>query len=588
LRLSRITLFSSILLCLAAISLHAQNTAADAQNTVPLIKTNAQAVAVDVVVTKGSGEAVVGLAQRDFEVFEDGKPQTIDLFEEHTAAVEAPAPVPQQLPPNVFSNAPVAPESDSVNVLLLDSLNTAVADQAFVRKQIAGFLATMEPGARVAIFTLNTRLRLLQGFTADAALLKAALGSKNAAPGVNPASRGRNDELREKEELSIVQEQVGTSDNGNQGAFQAMSRSLAGHAELQAGQRSSLTLAALQQLARALAAIPGRKNLIWFASSFPVSIFPNGQDRQTLPNGKELGDAVRQTANLLTQAKVAVYPVSAQGIQADRTMDADSGGQPTGDNFQRAPQGEAATQASNIAAMEQLAADTGGKASYTSNNVSQAISHALADGSHYYTLVYTPQNRQLDGKFRRIEIKLAQGKASLAYRRGYFADTPQQAQPASDPLAPLLAHGNPASTQLVYQARVVPAPQQPAADTPRAGGNAKLNGPLTRFKVDLSIPAAGLALEPQPDGTRSGKIEVALVAYGKDGSAVNWTGQTLGLNLNAVSYAQVLKSGIPIHLQLDLPPAGVSLVSGVYDLTARKAGTMEIPIQPAPATAATP
>src|SRR5207248_773693 len=39
--------------------------------------------------------------------------------------------------------------------------------------------------------------------------------------------------------------------------------------------RMRFTLDAFMQLARYLAGIPGRKNLVWLSGSFPMSIFPN-------------------------------------------------------------------------------------------------------------------------------------------------------------------------------------------------------------------------------------------------------------------------------------------------------------------------
>jgi VWFA-related protein len=573
--------------CFAA-PLSAQ-TAPDAQAGVSVLKANALAVAVDVVVTRGKDEPVLSLRKQDFQVLEDGRPQPIDLFEEHSAATIQPAVTPQQLPPHIYTNLPAAPQSDSVNVLLLDSLNTAEPDQAYVRKQVADFLRNSQPGTRVAIFTLNTRLRLLQGFTADSSLLETALNSKAAAPGTTILSRTRDDDLRDKEELSIIGEMSNTKGADSEVPLAAISRSMADRANVQGGQRVSLTLAALDQLARSLAAIPGRKNVIWFASSFPVSIFPNGSNRETLSNGREIGDAVRQTASLLTQSKIALYPVSAQGILLDRTTNADSGGQPDGNDFEKTPQQELAVNAANTAAMEQLAADTGGEALYTSNNLRQAMARAIENGSHYYTLVYTPPGTQMDGKFHRIEVKLTQGRAKLSYRRGYYADKTSGAKPASDPLPPLLARGMPNSTQILYQVRVRPASPQPAPEAPRAGGNTRLAGTLTRYKVDFVVPAGGVALDPAPNDMHTGTIEFALVAYDQDGTVVNWTGNTLAISLNGTSFAQVQRSGIPAHLEIDLPDANVYLATGVYDWGLRKSGTVEIPISSvATATYTTP
>jgi VWFA-related protein len=582
LRLHFLSLVLPLVACLAAIPLAAQSTAANSSNQAPTLRTNAQAVAVDVVVTRANNEPVLSLRAPDFQILEDGKPQAIDLFEEHSTPAGAAALTPLQLPAHVFTNQPTAPHGDSVNVLLLDSLNTPEADQAFVHNQLADFIQNIQPGTRIAIYSLNARLRLLQGFTADSSLLRAALDSKGATTGTTTVSRTRDDDLRDKEDLSVIgaMSNTGGADSGL--GVSSMADSFQEQSSTQAGRRSTITLVALQQLARALAAIPGRKNLIWFASSFPVSIFPNGDKQQTLANGKEIGEAVRQTANLLTQAKVAVYPVSAQGIILDRTTNADSGGQPNDDDFERNPNQEAAKNATNTAAMEQLAHDTGGEALYISNNLSQSVARAIQDGSHYYTLNYTPPSTRMDGKFHRIEVRLTEGKAKLAYRRGYYADDARDdkarsgGKAAADPLPSLLAPGLPASTQIVYQTRALPLTPQPAAGDPRAGGNAKLNGALTRYKVDLVINPTTVSLELAPDLTHNGRIEVALVAYDLAGKAVNWTGQTLALVLNPNSYAQVQRVGIPVHLQIDLPLGALSLSTGVYDLTAHKTGTLEI------------
>jgi len=524
---------------------------------------------------------------------EDGKPQAVNFFEEHTASVVPPLTLPA-LPPHVYSNQPAAPPGDSVSVLLLDSLNTPEQDQARVHKQIVDFLLKMDSGARIAIFTLSTRLRLLLGFTADSSLLKAALNGKAAAPGTNPASRTRDDDLRDKEDLSIVGEMANTGGADSGTPLVSLARSQADFANTQGGQRASLTLAALQQLARSLAGIPGRKNLIWFASSFPVSVFPDGSSRQTLSNGHEIVDAVRQTANLLTQARVALYPISAQGILLDRTTNADSGGQPEGDDFEKSPFQQTAANAANSAVMEQLARDTGGKAIYTTNDLGKATERVIQNGANYYTLAYTPTDEKMDGRFRSIEIKLAKSKYELAYRRGYYASdsTAPQPTPASDPLAPLLARGAPSATQLLYQVRTLPVSPQPAHDAVRAGGNPKLAGPFIRYKVDFAITTAGMDLESVPDGTHSGKIEVALIAYGRDGAALNWTGGAMTMNLNAASYAAAQHSGLPARIEIDVPNTAAYLSTGVFDLNSGKAGTLEIPlsvvVDNATTTASTP
>ena len=70
----------ALFLCCSASLLSQPGSASQA----PLIKTNARAVVVDVVVTRGNDEPVTGLSRQSFHVSEDGKLQAIDYFEEHT------------------------------------------------------------------------------------------------------------------------------------------------------------------------------------------------------------------------------------------------------------------------------------------------------------------------------------------------------------------------------------------------------------------------------------------------------------------------------------------------------------------------
>jgi len=60
-------------------------------------------------------------------------------------------------------------------------------------------------------------------------------------------------------------------------------------------------------------------------------------------------------------------------------------------------------------AMEQLATDAGGKAFFNTNDLSLATKRAIADGAHFYTIIYSPTNKKMDGTFRRIEVKAKEG-----------------------------------------------------------------------------------------------------------------------------------------------------------------------------------
>jgi hypothetical protein len=253
--------------------------------------------------------------------------------------------------------------------------------------------------------------------------------------------------------------------------------------------------------------------------------------------------------------------------------------------------------------MEEIARDTGGAAYVNTNGLSGAVAKVIDQGSYFYTMTYTPTNTAADGRFRKIQVKLSRedsgNGAKLAYRRGYYAADAKQikaevAKSPGDPLHPFMGPGMPASTQIPLALRVQRIAAQPGAGAPgdapplqardRAtaskpvGDNPNLKGPFTRYTVDFVIAASGLELDPNPDGSRHGKIEATLVVYSHEGQALNWMIRNLDLDMDAARYAQVKANGVNFSLDIDVPNGGVSLRAGVFDLDSNLAGTLEIPL----------
>jgi VWFA-related protein len=565
---------------------------------VPVIKANTRAVAVDVVVTKGQDEPVTALRKQDFVLREDGKPQAIDFFEEHTMPVAsaALAPLPA-MPPHVYTNVPTGPQSDSVNVLLLDSLNTPRQDQSYVHQQIVAFLKTMKPDARIAIFTLGSKLRLIRGFSDDPAALRAAVDSKKFGfdPVTTNVSRTHQDDEEDQAEVAARQRNLGGQGRTTAG-IAALQAGQAEFADFETDQRAVMTLEALQNLGRYLAGIPGRKNLIWFSSSYPVYFFPKSLEKQLFNSShREFNNEIKQTADLLTLSKVAVYPIDAEGMMRNYKEDAEHYAGPGLLAYQEM----ANERAEKMSAMEQIAADTGGEAIFNSNDLNAALSRVIHNGDHYYTIVYTPTNKEMNGQFRKIDVKLNAGKFKLAYRRGYYADdaavlaradnakdggnagksdtaTKQDVNATTNRLQSMMVRGMPSSMQILYGVRVAPADPQPAANASRAGRNKQLTGPTKRYSVDFLIDAKMVHLEPTAKGTHSGQVQVELLAYDHDGKALNWAGGTLRMDLDAATYTDTLKSGLKGHAEIDVPDTDVYLATGVYDVETGKAGTLEV------------
>ena len=569
----------------------------------PVFRTGARDVVVDIVATENDGKAVSGLRASDFAVFEDGKPQKIDFFEEHQPRNLPPgsvAPLPA-LPPGVYTNVPPAPESDSVNILMLDTLNTPRQDFSFARSQVIKFLHNVTPGARIAIVTLSDKLTFVQGFTTDIAALQAAVEAKQK--GVSPQTSTtlvtRTEEAENNETVAFrAQSVAGHSSPLASLGVAALEDAFSSYQDFSHRNQTLMTLEALRDLAHYLANVPGRKNLIWFSSDFPVYILPNMSERADAQDLVVPLSDVRKTADALTAARIAVYPVNAQGVMNDSAMEADSPSLANTPNI--GPAGsmtpmsgfsaDAARRADQITKMQQLAADTGGKAIYNNNDLSAATSRDMTDGAHYYTLTYSPTNPKLDGSYRNIQVKIADKKIKLAYRRGYNADetsTPPHKQEAN-PLHALMLLGMPDSNEILYGMRVAPAAKQPGPGASHAGANAKLSGPVTRYSVDFMIRWTDLRLNPGPQNSHTAKIQVELLAYSPDGTALNWTGGEMAMDLKPDIFAAIQRSGVPAHFEIDVPQGKEFVLStGVYDWLSGKAGTLQITPPPLAAASST-
>ena len=588
-------------------------------------RSNVRRVLVDVVVTNGKDEPVTGLPKDTFHVFEDGHAQTLTTFDEHSGLPDVPALARQaKLPPNFFSNLPVARTGDAANVLLLDALNTQMQDQSNLHAQMIKYVKGLRPGTRLAIFALGARLRFVQGFTGDPQLLMAALDGKKSAgnPQLSPlfetaAEADANE--RTVDQMKELQASLPNSSTALAASIGALEQFQAETVSFQTDSRIRTTLDAMQQLAGYLEGIPGRKNVIWFSGSFPLAILSGGSGSPTDSNGNPTsvlpdalpnpdavtrqyqGDIIR-TANLLSAAQIAIYPIGAQGLAVDPQFDfsGPQGPHTIGLQYEQQAtqtqiaslQGAATGRNAGFAAMDELARDTGGEALYNTNGLNEALDHVVTHGTHYYTLAYSPTNHNMDGTLRRIEVKV-DGNYHLSYRRGYYATDVTLAHgaksnPAGDPLRPLMDHGTPDATAIAYTMRVIPAARQPAPGTAWAGDNEDLKGPVTRYTVTFLVSSDRLQFDAATDGIHRGNLEVALLGYDRDGQLVNWMVRVLQIRLAPERYSAVEASGLPFSLDIDLPSSSVYLRTGIYDQGSSEAGTLEIPLAALAATAGAP
>jgi VWFA-related protein len=327
------------------------------------LSATARLVVLDVVVTDGKNHPVTGLKQSDFTLYEDGAAQKITSFVER-----GPAPggtvAGRKLPPNVFTNLSPAPSGSASTIILMDALDTNVQAQMYLRAQVIDYMKTVQPGTEMAIFQLDTSLHMIQGLTADPALLQAAVNGKRYQPTLTPLT----------------------------------SHDPAGLGRMM---KQQIMMNGLETLANYLSVFPGRKNLIWFTGSVPINFMGPTVDNPFPDTWDSIGQAEQMTS-VLKLSQVAVYPIDARGLRTDPKFSAASRGVPSVTSVN-----DFGTRtALQNGYLDQVAEDTGGKAFYNTNGLKDVIGEVVDTGSHYYTLSYAPSNRELDGKFRKLKVNL--------------------------------------------------------------------------------------------------------------------------------------------------------------------------------------
>jgi VWFA-related protein len=466
-----------------------------------------------------------------------------------------------------------------MNVLLIDALNTPAADQSLVLQQLNSYLKKMTPGTPLAVFSLGTTLRLVQGFTGDAATLMAALEDEKtgALPKTTHLSDSPHDGVEDLEHIELMRQMMSIVP----GSVEGMQQKEANTQGYQDTQRVKITLQALQVLARYLAQIPTRKNLVWFASTFPITLFPDRSAR-SISDGGELGREIKSTSDLLADSRVAIYPVGARGVEILSGSGDQIGGVAPGQASDDAaalnlPSQQTITsenltsrqgnmRMASGATMEALAAATGGEAVAYTNDLTGALAHAIANGSHYYTISYAPIDTAADGKFRRIDIRPSDRKYRLAYRRGYYAlNTAQEDGLAKDPLVSLLQRGLPNSTEIPLRVYLQ---TDPDVDPAKASYGIELNAHLGANSFHLA-----------PNGNQAGEIRVEMVAYDRQGKVVKTAASAVVLGFDPARYASILRAGTVEHVDFDFPSEAESMTLGVLDTQTGKTGTVEISLR---------
>jgi hypothetical protein len=251
----------------------------------------------------------------------------------------------------------------------------------------------------------------------------------------------------------------------------------------------------------------------------------------------------------------------------------------------------ASSQAGERATMNQIAAQTGGRAFYNTNSIAQAINTATEEGSNYYALSYTPFNKRTDGSFRKVRVSLAGKKYHLAYRSGYYAVDPNSLAKPSKNLASGLARaamqqGSPQSRQVVFGTRVVPLGKpRLVKDAPGSGKRSKGNRQnkdlpveMQRYAIDYAVIPTDLRFTPTSQGTYHDVLNFMITAFDDDGNMVASEVSQMTADLKPETVRDVMLGGLRVHQEIDVPVKSITMRLGVEDAADSHLGTLEIPL----------
>ena len=251
---------------LSAASLLAAQNAGNNQTPQPgyTLQAHAREVITDVTVTDRKGDPVHGLNESAFHIFDNGKPQHLASFREHTAQ-DPQTPIPETAP-NLYSNAVLLHPPRVFNIIMLDTITINPVDQMYLRQQLDHFVQTLPSDEPFAIFARNNENTvMLANFTTDHQTLLNAV-HRELPRMLSSGFRYYSTDISLMEELCVYLEQY-----------------------------------------------PGRKNVLWFNGGSALALQP---DPTTLPESVDL----RPLYDALEKARVALYPIDARGLVVNEPL----------------------------------------------------------------------------------------------------------------------------------------------------------------------------------------------------------------------------------------------------------------------------
>jgi len=486
----------------------------DDQDEVVRITTNL--VQVDAVVTK-DGKPVTNLTADDFEIYEDGRKQTITSFayiSNVPGTTVRPVAAHREEATNIPPSALKPYEPRRTLALVVDDLGMSAESMGLVRTQLRKFVAQeLRPNDLVAIIRTGAELGVLQQFTNDKRLLNRAV-----------------EQLRWN-----VCSRVGFS------VFSGLAPSY-GPIGFRCGYSYAQTARALRFILDGMEQLPGRKAMVLLSDDIPreTQEFNFGDDSLTqFTNLTDYSGLLQRIAEKAIRSSVVIYSVDTQGLKYTGPTAADS---IRGNAHQITRQiNELMSSRSQLlfnrrAGGELIARQTGGFQVRNSNSF--RLDQILEDQNGYYLLGYRPTDETFNRRFHHIKAKVKQSGATLRTRFGFFGVSEEEAN-----------KGRRFIRDITNLALMSPFRAQDI--------NLELTSFFVNDKAAGSVVRSFIYLDPKDltftsfNDRRQGSFELHGAIFGDNGAVVQQLTRNATLSLSESDYEQALQNGM--SLTFDMP-----------------------------------
>jgi VWFA-related protein len=432
-------------------------------------------VEVVVIVRDGKGQPIGGLNQSNFQIRDNGRPQTISSF----AVQGVPQPEISPQPIETQLSAPPAATQRRFIALFFDDLHTEPGDFARAQESAEQFVQKSKfDEDRIAIFKASENGEVT--FTNNKSELLATIEGLRAHAAKNDSAVTQCPRITNYEAKLIVNQHDPDAltavavrlrncicpPPASQGC--PSMDTLKGMAEGGAEQVWQFqkypvqqVLAALDLSIRVLGTMPGRRILLLNSSGFLSSDLESDVNRV-------IDNALRRGVVINALNVKGLYAEAPGGNLSEQRLDGTSSVRPQNSKYE-AQQSFARMEAENEA-LNDLADSTGGKFLKNNNDFLHDL-FELANPEVSYVLAFSPHPLKHDGKFHKlkVEVKTA-GKLSVYARKGYFApirEKENKTLKASADAVTALGARNPAPTASNAPATTLPAkPPEATKATP--------------------------------------------------------------------------------------------------------------------------